>query len=138
MILIATLNHLPMPPSINESYIQVGIHRVSSSSHKKFKLLMQRWGLLNYNKIQNIKKKLDKIDGSGRVCLSFVFKFPASKLTLKNTTMPKKLDTSNRIKSSEDAVCKLLGFDDRFVFKLIAEKVEGKIEEFDCSVYNLD
>ncbi len=56
-----------------------------------------------------------------RYRLEFEFKFPAAKLFTKDERY-KKLDLSNRIKVAEDAVCEVLGFDDKAVFEVLATK----------------
>lgn len=126
-----------MPPSINECYAQVGSRRITSSSLKKFKGAMQRWGFIHKKYLCAVRGEILE-SNKKKIALSFLFYFPKKKLKLKASNTPKKLDTSNRIKPAEDAVMGLIGIDDRHVFKLSAEKVEGEKECFDCLVYVYD
>lgn len=98
---------------------------------------MSRWAMSNRTILSEIKQKLESCP-ENKIWLSFCFKFPRSKLRLKLSQKPKKLDTSNRIKPIEDMVCKLLDFDDSWVFKLDCEKVEFEKEQVDCSIYVYD
>lgn len=127
-----------MPPTINNCYSQAGNKRVSSAALKKFKGLIFIWAVHNRPSIVELKNEIDLILPNKKICLSFHFKFPPKKLKIKNSNTPKKLDTSNRIKPAEDAITDLLGFDDRHVFKLQAEKVETKEEKehFDVLIYS--
>lgn len=137
MIFIGRLDNLPMPPSVNQCYSQVGRRRISSSALKKYKHGIVMWAVLNRPSIIELRAELESILVGKKVYLKFHFRFPGKKLKLKQGSQPKKLDVSNRIKPAEDSVTELLGFDDRWVFKIQAEKVEAKgdSETFDCLVY---
>ena len=134
MIPLGRLDKLPMPPSVNACYVTVGRKRVASRDLKTFKRKAQAWAYLNKQILKSIKTKVEEhLALNCKVRLDFVFRFPAKKLWRKSDRKAKKLDVSNRIKPAEDVVCSLLGFDDRIVFRISAEKVCGEVEEF--SVY---
>lgn len=127
-----------MPPSVNACYANVGRRRVSSAALKKFKASAMMWAVLNRPHLVELRQEVSSnLDGK-KVALKFVFRFPAKRLYLKKENIPKKLDVSNRVKPAEDVVCDFLGFDDRHVFKVEAEKVTGAVEDFDVYVYVYD
>lgn len=137
MIFIGRLDNLPMPPSVNQCYAQVGKRRISSTALKKYKHGVVMWAVLNRPHLIDVRDELEPALDGKKLFLRFLFRFPSKKLKFKKGSAPKKIDTSNRIKPAEDSVSELLGFDDRWVFKLEAEKVEGKSdhETFDCLIY---
>lgn len=124
-----------MPPSVNACYVNVGKKRVASRELKAFKRRATAWALLNKPHIVQVRNDVQPYLDKSKICLHFYFRFPRKKLWLKSDGRPKKLDASNRIKPAEDKVCAFLDFDDRYVYKVIAEKVQGEIEEFDVYVY---
>ena len=138
MILQGKLEKLPMPPSVNQCYATVGRKRVSSSALNKFKSAAMMWAVLNRPHLIRVKEEIEDNLKGQKVYLKFVFRFPYKKLYIKKEKTPKKLDVSNRIKPAEDTVCDFLGFDDRHVFKVDAEKVEGAVENFDVYIYLYD
>lgn len=134
-MLIGKLASLPMPPTINQSYAQAGRRRVASSALKQFKAELASWGLLHRFELSRLRSAIEKTESS-KVRLEFRFKFNRGQLYTKQGKN-KKLDCSNRIKAAEDGVCKLLGFDDRDVFRVEAEKVTADAEPcFDLFVYD--
>jgi len=135
MILKGKLEKLPMPPSVNQCYATVGRRRVSSSSLRKFKTETVMWAVFNRPHLVEVRKDIEESFKGKKVYLKFLFRFSDKKLFTKKDKIPKKIDVSNRIKPAEDMVCELLGFDDRYVFKVQAEKVQGTEEGFDVYIY---
>lgn len=142
MINLGKMENLPMPPSINSCYTQAGKRRVSSLALQSFKTAAMKWALVHKNDLRIVRQKIPAEQCGYR--LRFQFYFPPEKLFIlrrdKNgpSTTPKKLDVSNRIKPAEDIVCQFLGFDDRWVWGIEAEKsqsVKGLAEFFDVSIY---
>ena len=66
--------------------------------------------------------------------LHLYFCFPSSRLYTKKNEL-KKLDTTNRIKSIEDAISKLLGVDDKYFNPTRAERVICKLLEGEGHVH---
>jgi len=124
-----------MPPSVNQCYATVGRKRVSSQALKKFKASAMMWAVLNRPHLVEVREEIEHNLLGAKVHLKFIFRFPSKRLYVKKSNTPKKLDVSNRIKPAEDTVCDFLGFDDRHVFKVEAQKAEGAVEDFDCYVY---
>lgn len=124
-----------MPPSINSSYAHVGKRRFASSSLKSFKTSCMTWAIINRPHLVKVRDELELRRGYSKVCLEFVFRFPEKRLYTKQGEVPKKLDVSNRIKAAEDFITEFLGFDDRHVFKVTAEKIIGAVENFDVKIY---
>lgn len=136
MLLLGRLKTLPMPPTLNQSYVNVGKRRICSRGLNEFKAATLRWGLAHKAQLCRIRAKLEEFEGY-KVRLEFLFKFEPGKLFTKQGKF-KKLDVSNRIKAAEDSVSALLGFDDRNVFRIEAEKVEAQglgAVGFEVSVY---
>lgn len=124
-----------MSPSVNACYINVRRGRVASPELKSFKTKSLIWAIHNQPQLSKLKLDLMPYLETHKICLEFKFKFPAKKLWLKSSKTPKKLDVSNRIKAAEDRVCEFLDFDDRYVYRCVAEKVEGSAEGFDLFVF---
>tara|TARA_R110000796_G_scaffold251188_1_gene382020 strand:+ start:628 stop:921 length:294 start_codon:yes stop_codon:yes gene_type:complete len=93
------------------------------------------WAVQNKPHLADLRQEIEPYLATHKICLDFKFKFQKKKLWAKKDQKPKKLDASNRIKAAEDKVCDLLDFDDRYVYRVIAEKIEGAVEEFDVFVY---
>ncbi len=119
---IAVFDDLPMPPSMNSCYATVGNRRLASVELKQFQKDMTWWGVANRQKLIDAMVKIKRLPATEmRIGLKFHFIFRHKDLfTIKG--LPKKIDTSNRIKPAEDAFCELIGIDDKYVFNLTAEK----------------
>lgn len=127
-----------MPPSINSCYVNVGRKRVASRELKNFKRKATAWGILNKPHLKKVREEVTEYLDKSKLCMHFYFRFPQKKLWLKSDKKPRKLDASNRIKPAEDKVCDMLGFDDRYVYRVIAEKIIGETEEFGVFIYAYD
>lgn len=126
-----------MPPTINKSYATVGNRRVSTAVLREFKALTHIWSVGNRARLRRIEKKIHDTQGA-KLCLVLIFKFEEQKLFLKDKKTPRRLDTSNRIKAAEDAITGLLGIDDRWVFKIIAEKITAPRDAVDASLFHYE
>ena len=136
MYLLTKLENLPMPPSVNQCYVNVGKKRVSSASLRKFKNSIAKWHYINKTSVAAAKEEL-LTELKRKIALKFIFRFPEKKIYIKKTKRVKKLDVSNRIKAAEDAITDMLGFDDKLVFKVEAEKVTDiEKESFDIFIYS--
>jgi Holliday junction resolvase RusA-like endonuclease len=138
MDLIAEFVKLPMPPTVNKIYANVGRKRIASSHLREFKKNIMVWGCSNREELSIARGKIRSVlDRSYDISLKFTFYFPKNRIYTKEHLI-RKLDTSNRIKPAEDAICKLLDFDDRYVFDIQATKETGMNEEFSVKVLASD
>jgi ADP-dependent phosphofructokinase/glucokinase len=136
--MLGYFDKVPMPPSVNQAYVNAGKKRVASSQLRLFKKECMLWACKNRDEITTAKKKISQfIDRGYEISLSFRFFFPEEKLFTKKGKA-KKIDTSNRIKSAEDAICRILDFDDKYVFELKAVKELGPTECFSVIVSPID
>lgn len=135
---VFTLNKMPMPPTDNHAYVSIirgrTIIRVPSRDLTNYRKAMSYWALLNRDKVTTCKLGLEL---PKRLSVEFLFHFPKEKLYTK-MGVTKKLDATNRLKSSCDALAEILGIDDSFFWRVKCEKipttseayVEASISEF--------
>jgi hypothetical protein len=113
------MKNLPMPPSLNNSYINVrGVGRVASKELINYKTALRVWGFdkqdVSYYLAKQLRDQLIRID------LKFFF---ARKRVITKLNTVKKNDVSNRIKAIEDGLCSIFDTDDKYVFSITAEKM---------------
>jgi len=116
--------NMPMPPSINQCYAQVGRRRIKSAKLVSFNLEMDAWAILRSSSIRRASKSLEGL----KLRLDLTFSFPKGKIICKDGSS-RKLDVSNRIKAIEDAFCRLLEIDDSNIFEIRAIKAVGTCEK---------
>lgn len=122
-------SNLPMPPSVNTSYVTVGNRRVKSASLVRFNLEMDNWSLSHFKELQNATKDLK----GHKLEMSLIFYFPQIKILTKAGN-PKRLDVSNRIKAIEDTFCRLIEIDDCHIFSVHACKKVGTCEKVSLKI----
>lgn len=121
---------LPIPPSANK---QLTISRgrfIKNSEARIFDGKIKEYELRNWRIIEQAKKEVESWELSGmklEIELFFVFQEDRVFTKGKKAKSPyRRIDSNNRIKSSIDAVAKLLGFDDMIIFKETSHKVTCK------------
>lgn len=121
------LSKIPLPPSHNAAYRH---NRVSKASQvvRRFKSQKFRnwdkefngWHYKNLNEVSKIKHSIHELVSNykikpGYIVIHTYFHFfHKSIFTLKG--MPKRLDTSNRVKIIHDAISSVIGIDDSWFF----------------------
>ncbi len=133
MPLIAKFENLPMPPTVNNSYENGGKRRIKSDKLRAYQLEMHKWGLFHVKELRQIHEAIEA-NPFKKLRLNLVFHFPREKIYTKSGNV-KERDTSNLIKAIEDAFFNLIGIDDRFVFKVEAEKREAEIESASLQIH---
>lgn len=113
MTLLAHFDDIFMPPSINQCYATIGSRRVAAVKLRKYKACMALWGTKNRKSLIEVFRWI-KANKNPRISLEFCFYFQKRNIN--------RIDVSNRIKAIEDQICKFIGLDDRYVFKVSAEK----------------
>jgi len=98
---------VPVPPSTNTAYATVHGRRVLTREGREYKA--------------SVTARIARWPKPRWLTMSITITMP---LMFKNGTV-RQFDASNRIKLLEDAVCEGLGIDDRWVRRLVVEKVEG-------------
>jgi len=117
--LVATLENLPVPPTVNNAYINFRGGRRASQSHTDFKLECQKWALGHYRELHRIRPLV-----SGKIlAMGYSYHLQRSRLYTKKGGI-KRFDVSNRIKLLEDSMCRMIQVDDSHVWVLKASKVE--------------
>lgn len=124
---------LPMPPSINDSYMSIrqgNRSTIIATKHlRKFKAEMLFYKAKNFELIKKNKQKIQEFIKQG-FCLNFdlfVF-FTEDKIftkTKKAKSKYKRLDADNRVKAMRDAISELLEVDDTYFFSGNTEKCIG-------------
>jgi len=113
--LMIRLDMFPMCPSVNALYGNnphaKGKGRYKTKAYTTFENDAWIWSLKHAPQVRMARQICQSL-GPGRFLLVHMdFFFEQGKILTKIGT-PKKLDTSNRIKATEDALAKILGIDD--------------------------
>jgi Holliday junction resolvase RusA-like endonuclease len=122
-----TLRYLPCSVSVNSAYSNIGFSRgiIRNSSKrcksKKYLEFEQKFNAWALTHSKDIREAREWIKGKGLFSLHITMCFPMSMLFTKKGEV-KKFDCSNYIKSCEDKITELLGFDDSRIFKCSIEK----------------
>lgn len=137
---------LPISPSTNglhKTVFQRGrTFRAKSQEYVDYTNVMKQHYLMNasiYIAALHLVSQWKK-DGYTRFQLNATFYFEESRILCKDGS-PKRLDLSNRIKSLEDVLFKLLNLDDKHIFKLFLEKEvvrKGKQESVTIELFPCD
>lgn len=118
---------LPIPPSANRQMTISNGRFIKNSEARIFDGKIQEYRLRNWRIIEQAKKEVDLWIRSGiQLEIDLFFVFHEKRVFTKGVKAKspyKRIDSNNRIKSSIDAVCKLLEFDDMIIFKETSHKV---------------
>lgn len=127
------IKDFPFPPSVNTHLVpainKVGVnnkgkfigkgHFFKSKEHKIYAKQVKEWSsfyIRHTNKLaEEIKNELEILKNR--------FSLEAEIILVTNKEKILKFDADNRIKSVLDNLCKLLNIDDRYIFKVSAQKV---------------
>lgn len=123
---IIVFDDLPVPPSTNQIYKQVGYRRVPSKKLKDFKDACANWMLGHQQELRTAHKELiPYVRDNHWIQLNIFLCLQRRDIWTQQNTI-KKLDASNRIKALEDAISDMMGIDDRFFSLGLAEKIVTK------------
>ena len=118
---------LPIPPSANKQMTIANGRFIKNSEARIFDGKIQEYRLRNWRILEQAKKELDLWISSGmQIEIELFFVFQKDRVFTKGSKAKspyRRIDSNNRIKSSIDAVCKLLEFDDMIIFKETSHKV---------------
>jgi hypothetical protein len=121
------LKKLPIPPSQNKQLTVSRGRFIKLKAARIFDDLIKRYQLTQFKTISQAQKQIASWLESGKTLqieLYFVFHENRVLTKTKKAKSPyKKIDSNNRIKSSIDAVSKILGIDDMIFFKETSYKV---------------
>ena len=122
-----TLSRLPMPPSINNAYINLKRGgRAKGEAYKRFDQYMAHWQMRNIHEVVKIRQWVMAERAKGNVFhVEHLFRFNHKSIIMKNGSAkgtknprkagdPKQNDTSNRIKIIDDAIANMLLIDDSY------------------------
>lgn len=116
---------LPLPPTSNNQYSAIkragSVRFIPSSSLVKFKKDMDLWRMSTRNFLDG-KYKIQSWIKSDHLLEVKAFYFFHFKTLFTKDNRVKKFDVSNRIKSCHDTIAQFLDVDDKFFFKISAEK----------------
>lgn len=128
-IMIYEIKGLPMPPTINGRLMPSRGRLIKSPEIRQFDQMIMIYGARAQKHLKEISEALKSEIQTGKVLqIEFEFYFPREKLIGK-AGQPKQRDVDSRIKSSLDAVAKLIDIDDKYVFHLHAYKVPANVNE---------
>lgn len=107
------LQKIPLPPTSNKMYASVRGRLIKSIAARKYSASIDRYAMIYFSKIEEIKKAIPK---NATVDVHCDFFFHRNRIFgLKGQI--KKIDVSNRIKQVHDSISKLINIDDsRFSF----------------------
>lgn len=129
---------LPMPPSVNNMYkiLWAQKRHAATNELKAFKKNCKKYAAHHADKIPEIATyaQMQIQDGFWIVKFSRIFYFDKTQILTKKG-LPKKIDVANYTKALDDAVCDMLGFDDKYIFvsasrKVINEERPGTVDIF--------
>ncbi len=113
------LMNLPMPPSMNGMYDSAIIdgkqRRVKAANMKAYERDMATWALANSSTLRELRAQLAMRPNGFYLTVDATFLFHRANVrTLKG--LPKRNDTSNRIKALHDQLAQLFGVDDCWIW----------------------
>jgi hypothetical protein len=112
----AVFNVFPMPPTVNKQLTQARFHRgfIKTQVARDFDLEVDQFHKRNMNDISKLSLLMQDYLAKGfGFTVQTTFYFPESKILTKKGNL-KKLDASNRIKATHDALSKLICIDDQY------------------------
>jgi Holliday junction resolvase RusA-like endonuclease len=126
-------SRLPLSLSVNEAYcnnFRSGKGRFKSPQYKVYENAMRVWCLKNH---QVIKQAKDYLKGQDFLSVKAIFYFPYERVLTKQHK-PKRQDVTNRVKTLEDVLCKILEIDDCQFWKWSLEKRVGAEPQVELSI----
>ena len=85
-------------------------------------MMIAQYRMANFRAIEEISDKVTKLVKGGFLLQAhYLFCFPRERLFTKKNEV-KRLDSTNRLKSAEDAVSKILNIDDKYFIKNTTER----------------
>lgn len=103
------LTKFPMPPSSNGLYASFKGRFIKTVEGRRFDSSAKTFELMNCRKLDQIKAEMAKTKGFWFIDTKFVF--VRSRIIGKKGQI-KRLDASNRIKQTHDALARIIGVDD--------------------------
>ena len=119
------IRRLPIPPSINKQLVFNRGRFVKGNAARLFDNLIDRHSLIFFKSL-NFDRAVLQSWGECELEIELFFVFHKDRVISKTKQAKSKyksIDSNNRIKSAIDAVAKLLGFDDKMIFKETSHKV---------------
>lgn len=102
-----------MPPSSNQLYSNVNMRRCKSARYRAYEEEVRIWSYKYGYQLQNARILLQQVYTHDVFHIHRIYYFQKNEiLTLKG--LPKRNDTSNRIKAIDDVIAQLLGIDDSY------------------------
>jgi Holliday junction resolvase RusA-like endonuclease len=123
------MERFPFGPSVNMMYKTLpNYRRAPTAEFQKFKRRVKKWAeehsdaLYASPEYKELKQLMDIKHYPIRLQLELTMYVNKSKVLCKDGRI-KRFDTSNHIKSIEDAMSGIIGIDDKVFFRIIAEKI---------------
>lgn len=129
------IHSFPMPPSHNALYRNVpGVGRVATQELKDYKRECEVYALKNARMFREVRQLIfGKWKDFQSYKIDYYFVFKKERIYTKEGKA-KKLDVSNRVKAAQDALCYILGFDDKNIWNSTCEKTCGEVEGVHCVI----
>jgi Holliday junction resolvase RusA-like endonuclease len=115
------LDHFPLAPSSNNLYANVGRRRVMSREGRDFYSEVRYWTMEHATEARLARQSVNKWQ-TGALQIRTYFILNRSRIFCKDGS-PKRLDATNLIKATHDAIAELIGCDDKHFFNAECEKV---------------
>lgn len=114
------LNYIPFPCSVNSSTKNIGRRgRAKSEKYIYFQRQMWSWSAIYKDRVKECKDWLK--NNKGYLSLDITLLMPRDHIYTKKGTI-RRLDASNYIKTLEDTLTNILGFDDSEIFNVSINK----------------
>lgn len=130
MELIGILFKLPMPPTANKQLMPVRGRLIKTNAARVFDKQIAFYRLSQFRKLETLKLQMSALLQKEKCLFSvhYYFCFPKDRLISKKNEI-KMLDSTNRLKSTEDALSKLIEIDDKYFNQNRVEKVISSTEK---------
>lgn len=116
------LQNIPMPPTANRQVMPSRGRLIKTNAARHFDTMIAQYRMANFRAIEEISNKVTKLIKDGFLLQAhYLFCFPKDRLFTKKNEI-KRLDSTNRLKSAEDAVSKILNIDDKYFIKNTTER----------------
>jgi hypothetical protein len=119
---------IPLPPSVNNMYVNISSRpgvkrrgRAKSIEYIHWLKLMQVWMAQNSTEVVHARSELKSLSINSMLVFESVFNFRMDQIYTRDG-LPKRNDHENRLKALHDAVCEMIGIDDKWIFKIYSEK----------------
>ena len=131
-----TIHNFPLPPTINKQLTKAKFHRgfIKTKVARDFDEQVKKFYVEHSKDLANLGHLMNEYVYQGYgFTVDTTFYFPEKKLLTKEGRL-KRLDASNRIKATHDAIANITAVDDQYIISGSFDKQISKAGQESCSV----